>query len=53
MTELDVIDNNKYNDNFHLKENFYQLVIVNNQDIFNIEAKIEWCFSADYIKTFL
>ena len=48
MTELDVIDDNKYNGNFHLEENFHQLVTVDNQDIFDVEGEIERRFSADY-----
>lgn len=50
MTELDIIDNNKYNSNFHLTEYFHQLVIVDNQDIFNIKGKIEQRFSVVYTK---
>lgn len=45
-----MIGNNENNDDFHLKEYFHQLVIVNNQDIFNVEEKIETRFSINYTK---
>lgn len=44
MTELDMIDDKENNDNFH------QLITVNNQDIFDVEGKIELRFSINYIK---
>ena len=50
MTELDIIVDNEDNGNFHLEENFHQLVTVNNQDIFNIKREIELHFSANYNK---
>lgn len=36
-----MIVDNKYNDDFYLMENFYQFVLVNNQDIFDINKKIK------------
>lgn len=36
-----MIVNSKYNNDFHFKENFYQFVLVNNQDIFDIDKKIK------------
>ena len=47
MTELDIIIDNKANSNFHLEENFHQLVTVD-QDIFDVEGEIELHFSANY-----
>lgn len=50
MIKLDMIGNNENNDDFHFKEYFHQLVTVNNQDIFNVEEKIETRFFIDYTK---
>lgn len=36
MTEWNMIGDNKNNNEFHFDKYFYQLVIVNNQDIFDI-----------------
>lgn len=41
MFKLDIIDNNKYYNNFYLEKYFYQLVVVNNQDIINGKVEIE------------
>ena len=43
-----MIVDNKYNGNFHPEENFHQLVMVDNQDIFDVEGEIKRRFSADY-----
>lgn len=43
-----MIVDNENNGNFHPEENFYQLVTVNNQDIFDVEGEIERRFSAYY-----
>lgn len=48
MFELDTIDDNKHNDNFRLEEYSHQLVIVDNQDIFDGKAEIESRFFANY-----
>ena len=48
MTELDMIVDNEDSGNFHLEENFHQLVTVDNQDIFDVEGEIELHFSANY-----
>lgn len=45
-----MIINNKNNGNFYLKENFHQLIIVDNQNIFNIKGKIELHFFGNYNK---
>lgn len=50
MTELNIIDDKENNNNFHLKKYFYQLVMINNQDIFNVEEEIKLRFSVDYTK---
>ena len=43
-----MIVDNEDSGNFHLKENFHQLVTVDNQDIFDVEGEIELHFSANY-----
>lgn len=48
MTELDIIVDNIDSDNLYLKEGFYQLVMVNNYDIFNIKKKIKLHFFKNY-----
>lgn len=50
MNELDMIIDNKNNSNFHLKNFFYQLIIVDNQNIFNIKGKIKLHFFWNYNK---
>lgn len=50
MTELDIIVDNKNSSNFHLEENYYQFVMVDNQDIFDVERQIKLHFSANYNK---
>lgn len=48
MIELDKIDDNEHNDDFHLGEYFHQLVMVDNQDIFDDKGEIEKHFFAHY-----
>ena len=43
-----MIVDNEDNGNFHLKENFHQFVIVDNQDIFDVKEEIKLHFSANY-----
>lgn len=50
MTELDIIVENKYNGNSHLKENFYYLITIANHNIFDIKKKTELLFFSNYIK---
>lgn len=50
MTELDIIVDNEDNNNFHLEKNFHQLVMVNNQDIFDVKGEIALYFFANYNK---
>lgn len=50
MTELDIIGDNKNNNDFQLKKYFYQLVMVNNQDIFDVKGETELYFSVNYTK---
>lgn len=46
-----MIVNNENNNIFYLKKFFYQFVIVNNQDIFNIKEKIKLSFFVKYNKS--
>lgn len=48
MIELDIIDDNEDNNDFHLEGYFYRFVIVDNQDIFDVEAKIDHRFFVNY-----
>lgn len=43
-----MIVDSKYNDDFHLDENFHQFVLVDNQDISNVKEEIEQHFYVDY-----
>lgn len=45
-----MIGNNENNDDFHLKEYFYQLLTINNQNIFDVKREIKPYFSVDYTK---
>ena len=45
-----MIGDNENNDNFYLEEYFHQLVMVDNQDIFDVEGEIKSRFSVDYTK---
>ena len=45
---MDMIVDSRDGGNFHLEENFHQLVTVDNQDIFDVEEEIEQHFSANY-----
>ena len=46
MIELDTIDSNEYNNNFYLGKYFHQLVMVDNQDIFDDKGEIKSHFFA-------
>ncbi len=48
MIELDILDDNEHNDDFHLEEYFHQFVMVDNQDIFDGKAEIDQRFFANY-----
>lgn len=41
MIELNIVDDNELNNDFHLREYFHQLMIVNNQVIFDDEREIK------------
>lgn len=45
-----MIIDNKYNDNFHFKENYHQFVMVDYQDISDVKEKIKQHFFVNYIK---
>lgn len=45
-----MISENENNNDFQLEKYFYQLVIINNQDIFNVKGKAEPCFFVNYTK---
>lgn len=50
MIGLDIVDDNEYNNNFHLRKYFHQLAIVDNQDIFDDKGEIELRFFAYYTR---
>lgn len=50
MTELDMIDDNENNNNYHLEKYFHQLVTIDNQDIFDVEGEIVPRFFLDYME---
>lgn len=41
MIKLDTIDDNKYNNDFHLGKYFYQLIMIDNQNIFDNKGEIK------------
>ena len=45
-----MIVDSKYNNDFDLKENFHQFVMIDNQIISDVEEEIEQLFSIDYTK---
>ena len=45
---FNIIIHNKYKNNFHIEENFHSLIIIDNQDIFNVKRKIELPYSINY-----
>lgn len=51
MIELDIIDDNKNNNDFYLERYFHQLIMINNQDIFEGGVKIDHRFFVNYIKS--
>lgn len=50
MTKLNIIVDNKNKNDFYFKKYFYQLIIVDNQNIFNSKREIELYFFINYIK---
>lgn len=45
-----MIVNSKYNNDFELKKNFHQFVLVDNQDISIVKEEIKQHFFIDYIE---
>lgn len=45
-----MIGDNEKNNKFYLEKYFYQFVIVNNQDIFDVKGEIELRFFVNYTK---
>lgn len=50
MTKLNIIGDNKKNNDFHFEKYFHQIIIVNNQNIFNIKEEIKLPFFINYTK---